>query len=114
MSERDEKSARMKRVSDDSALIEGELNSENAAEFESFLRSIEADSETIRLDLATLDIEDGVALATTINALRELRARFSRVIVLRAPQLLGHNLYRLGLLESIELVDMREDEPSGF
>ncbi|MEW6208161.1 MAG: STAS domain-containing protein [Acidobacteriota bacterium] len=114
MSESDEKAVRLAQVSDDAAVIEGELNSENAAEFESFLRSIETDSETIRLDLGGLDIEDGVALATAINALRELRARFSRVIVARAPQIVGHNLYRLGLLESIELVDMREDEPSGF
>lgn len=114
MNERDEKTLRMRRTSDDSALIEGELNSENAVEFESFLRSIEARGETIRLDVGGLDIEDGVALATAINALRELRARFTRVIVERAPQIVGHNLYRLGLLESIELVDMREDEPSGF
>lgn len=111
MSESDEKSLRVERASDDSALIEGELNSENAAQFESFLRTIEAHSKTITLDFAALDIEDGVALATAINALRELRARAARVIVRGAPQLLGHNLYRLGLLESIELVDMREDEP---
>ncbi len=113
MSESDEKSLRIEQACCDSVVIEGELNSENAIEFDSFLRSLEA-HRTITLDLAGLDIEDGLALATAINALRELRARSARVIVARAPQLLGHNLYRLGLLESIELVDMREDEPSGF
>jgi anti-anti-sigma regulatory factor len=114
MSESDEQSLRIERTSDDSAVIEGELNSENAAEFESFLRSVETQGKTFTLDLTACDIEDGAALTVAVNALRELRARFSRVIVARAPQLLGHNLYRLGLLESIELVDMREDEPSGF
>lgn len=111
MSRSDEKSVWIGRAYDGSIMTEGELNSENAIEFESFLRTVEAHSKTITLDLLALDIEDGVALATTVNALRELRARAARVIIRGAPQLLGHNLYRLGLLESLELVDMREDEP---
>ena len=68
------------------------------------------------LDLHGLDIEDGVALATCINSLRELRARTSGLVLRGAPQMLGHNLYRTGMLEgprAVELIEMRLDEPSG-
>jgi anti-anti-sigma factor len=116
MSEGYEKSARISAcASDGLAMIEGDLDTENASQLESFLRAVTTDSDqTITLDLTGLDIEDGVAVATVINALRELRARSARLVVRGAPQILGHNLYRVGLLESMEIVDMREDEPAGF
>lgn len=102
----------------DTAKIEGELSRENIAEFQSHMRAINSDaSRAITLDLSALDIEDGIALATMINALRELNARAAKLTVQGAPQMLGHNLYRIGLLDgprAIELIDMREDEPAGF
>jgi len=99
-------------------IVEGDLNRDNIDEFESRMRSIRFDpGHKIILDLSALDIEDGLTMATTINALRELRSRTSGLILKGAPQMLGHNLYRVGLLNgpaAIVLVDMREDEPAGF
>lgn len=95
-------------------LIEGELTEANRDEFARHLDGLVADAgREIRLDLYGLDIEDGLALATAINSLRRLRARGARLILEGAPQMLCHNLYRVGLLGDnlIELVDMRRDEP---
>jgi anti-anti-sigma regulatory factor len=102
----------------ESVVVEGELNESNAGEFERRLRGLAVRADgTITLNLLSLDIEDGIAVATAVNSLRELRARSARLVVECAPQILGHNLYRVGLLDgaaAIELIDMRQDEPSGF
>jgi anti-anti-sigma regulatory factor len=99
-------------------MIAGDLSEANAIEF---ARQIDALSvkpnSALTLNLHGLDIDDGVALATVVNVIRRLRARVSRLILIGAPQMLGHNLYRVGLLgddHGIELVDMRQDEPAGF
>ena len=95
-------------------IIEGELTEANAEEFERRMNElIQKPQREITLDLYGLDIEDGVALATFINWLRACDAR---LILKGAPQMLGHNLYRVGLLDScaIALIDMRLDEPSGI
>jgi anti-anti-sigma regulatory factor len=103
---------------DEPVIIEGDLTHHNAAEFERLMRALNADSgRVIVLDLSGLDIDDGVALATAINSLRDLRDRSAKIILKGAPQMLGHNLYRLGLLDgggAVELIDMRLDEPTGF
>ena len=107
-----------------SIMIEGELTEANAKEFEQRMSMLFADSDSevtlsnreVTLELYGLDIDDGIALATAINSLRQLRARAARIILKGAPQMLCHNLYRVGLLDdggAIELVDMRLDEPSG-
>jgi anti-anti-sigma regulatory factor len=102
----------------ESVIIEGDLSSDNAAQFEQQLRALNARSNrAMVLDLSGLDIDDGVALATIINSLRELGNRSAKIILRGAPQMLGHNLYRVGLLEgagAVELIDMRLDEPAGF
>jgi anti-anti-sigma regulatory factor len=99
-------------------IIEGDLSVDNAAEFERRMLALKTESgRAIRLNLSGLDIDDGVALATAINALRELRNRSAKIILTGAPQILGHNLYRVGLLagsRAVELIDMRIDEPAGF
>jgi anti-anti-sigma regulatory factor len=104
--------------SEGATLVEGDLREQNASDFESGVRTlvVEADNPVI-LDLHGLDIEDGVALTTCINSLRDLRARSIGLVLRGAPQILGHNLYRTGLLggsRAIELIDMRLDEPGGF
>ncbi|MGA9768525.1 MAG: STAS domain-containing protein [Blastocatellia bacterium] len=95
-------------------MIEGELTEANAEEFARRMNELVQKPQCeITLDLYGLDIEDGVALATFINW---LRARVARIVLKGAPQMLGHNLYRVGLLDSdhIVLIDMRLDEPSGI
>jgi anti-anti-sigma regulatory factor len=98
-------------------VVEGDLREQNAADFESRVRTLVVETDgSVTLDLRGLDIDDGVALATCINSLRELRARTSGLVLLGAPQMLGHNLYRTGMLEGpggVRLIDMRLDEPSG-
>ena len=99
-------------------LVAGDLTEENASSFLSQVRSLVLGPDgSVILDLRELDIEDGVALAACINSLRELRTRVNKLVLRGASQMLGHNLYRTGMLDgpsAIELVDMRLDEPSGF
>jgi anti-anti-sigma regulatory factor len=108
----------VERVAGKWASLEGDLSEANVSEFEARLSSLEVDGgAAFTLDLSGLDIDDGVAAATAVSCLRELRARALRLVLTGAPQILGHNLYRVGLLEgagAIELVEMRLDEPSGF
>jgi hypothetical protein len=108
-------------IKDKRMSIEGDLTEANATEFEKRMHEFGAkavgDEMTERiLEMSRLDIEDGVALVTALNSLRQLRARSSALVVSGAPQILGHNLYRAGMLDgsaAVGLVDMRLDEPSG-
>ncbi len=97
--------------------VEGEWRAHNVADLEACLHRLGllADQE-IALDFSACDIEDGIAIVTCINALRHLQARAKRLTLVGAPQMLGHNLYRVGLLRgegAIHLVDMRNDEADG-
>lgn len=70
----------------------------------------------VELDLTELEIADASGALAAVEAIRALAAVAQPVVIRGAPQLLGHNLYRAGLLETgsrIELIDMREDEPYG-
>ncbi len=96
--------------------IEGELNQANAAVFEQQIAALEINPDGVALDLIEFDVGDGIAIATAINAIRHLLKRTKKVKLIGAPQILCHNIYRVGLLETgthIELVAMREDEPYG-
>lgn len=98
-------------------VIEGELNFANAEAFEKALAALEVEANgKLVLDMFGFDVDDGVGVATAINALRDLLKRVGRLQLTSAPQILCHNLYRVGLLDAnttIELVDMRQDEPYG-
>jgi|SRR5689334_2760752 len=99
------------------AHIEGDLTASNAEAFAGCLLALDPDARgEIRLDLRALDIDDGAALAVAVNVLRQLCERTAKLILIGAPQMLCHNLYRIGLLggNHLELVDMRQDEPAGF
>jgi anti-anti-sigma regulatory factor len=102
---------------DGAIIIEGDLNHENAEAFRQALGLLKAepDSKTV-LDMSGFDVDDGIGVAIAINALRDLLERAGWVQLIGAPQILGHNLYRVGLMganTTIELIDMREDEPYG-
>lgn len=103
--------------SDGVLVVEGELNHLNAEAFQRTLDllNVEPSSEIV-FAMFAFDVDDGIAVVTAINALRDLLKRVSRLKLTRAPQILCHNLYRVGMLETgkaIELIDMREDEPYG-
>jgi anti-anti-sigma regulatory factor len=115
--ENQESTLQLSRRSDGAIVIEGELDHRNAVDFQGTLESlkVEPNSEIV-LELFGFDVEDGIAVVTAINALRDLLKRVSKLTLIGAPQMLCHNLYRVGLLEStsaIELLAMREDEPYG-
>src|ERR1041384_1619844 len=98
-------------------IIEGDLTASNADEFARCLLVLNPEARgEITLDLRGLDIDDSAAIAVAVNAIRQLCARISKLILISAPQMLCHNLYRIGLLAGghLELVDMRQDEPAGF
>ena len=68
-----------------SVVVEGELTEANAKEFEQRMSMLFADSDSevtlsnreVTLELYGLDIDDGVALATTINSRRRCFATIS-------------------------------------
>ena len=97
--------------------VECELSEENAAEFEEAFRALQIESHgTTIMNMSAFDVTDGVGVATAINAIRHLLERTEKISIIAAPQILAHNLYRVGMLEAdsrIELVDMREEEPYG-
>lgn len=99
-------------VDDDSLTIAGDLTRHNGSLLVHWLQTQPAFS---RVDLSELDIEDGVAAAEAVNAIRLLHRRVDSLELVSAPQLLAHNLYRTGLLldAGIVLRAMREDEAYG-
>ena len=103
---------------EESVSLVGDLNEQNADTFSADAAKLGVGARgSITLNLCSFDVDDGVALATCINVLRELRGRVNKLVLRGAPQILGHNLYRVGMLDgssAIELVEMRLDEPSGF
>lgn len=99
------------------AILEGDLTANNADEFARGLLQLTPDARgEITLDLRGLDIDDGAAIAVAVQAIRQLGSRTSKLILIGAPQMLGHNLYRIGLLTggAVELVDMRRDESAAY
>ena len=107
---------RLERDTRGSIKIAGELNSLNADAFAADVQRLtEHEDGPLTLDFSNLDCDDGIALATCVSVLRDLRGRRSRLLLRGASQMLAHNLYRVGALEgsrAIELVDTRLDEPS--
>jgi hypothetical protein len=99
------------------AHFEGDLSEHTAPGFERLMIEINSEPRgVVMLDFSALDIEDGVSLAVAINSLRLICSRSSKLLIRGAPQMLGHNLYRTGMLGAcgqIELVEMRLDEPAG-
>jgi hypothetical protein len=98
------------------ARVEGDLTAANVGSFREFLLALAPNphGEAI-LDLLALEIDSGEAMAEGVTAIRELASRTSRLVLLGAPQMLCHNLYRIGLLDgNITLAEMRQNEPSAF
>ena len=107
----------LRRLEDGALEVEGDLTREGALELLQRLESLPAAAGgTVTLDLYGLEVTDGVAAALAVDGIRALLRRGLRVVLRGAPQVLGHVLYRVGLLEegeSLELVELRQDEPYG-
>ena len=95
--------------------LSGELTRRVVGEFEQLLHHLDVPAGSLRIELAEFEIADGMAAVAAVNAVRRL-AIGRRVVLVEAPQILGHNLYRVGALEgdtAITLEAMREDEAYG-
>ena len=66
---------------------------------------------TVCLDLEELDLPDGVAVAETVNALREILNTGRHLEIHFSPQMLAHTLYKSGMLENgrVTLIDPVEE-----
>ena len=82
--------------------VEGEITDDCAARFRDAL--VAAGQPTPTLDLLDLDLEDGVAVAESVNAVRLLLAHHGGLTLRFAPQMLAHTLYKIGMLRSGQLV----------
>ncbi len=67
--------------------------------------------ERIELDMCELELDDGSAVAETVNAIRDL-LEVAPVVVHNAPHMLAHTLYKTGMLagERLQLATPRADE----
>ena len=84
--------------------------------FESGISQQPVQAREVLIELYEFDILDGVAATAAVNAVRVLLERCGKVTLIGAPQILAHNLYRVGMLADdgpIRLLDMREDEAYG-
>lgn len=60
-----------------------------------------------------MELTDGPSVTRMVEAARFLLKRHDRLRLFRAPQMLAHSIYRLGMLEGdsrIELIEPREEE----
>lgn len=64
------------------------------------------------LHLYGLDIESGLATAAWHDVVRRLRERHGHVVLVEAPQMLAHSLYKVGDLQDgrIRLIGPRTDD----
>lgn len=69
----------------------------------------------LQLDLLQLDLLDTGSVLGMHKLLRSLANRFRPLIILHAPQILAHTLYRAGDLQrpGLSLVEPRQEEPYG-
>jgi len=66
----------------------------------------------LRLELYGLDLDSGQAVVTWHEVVRRLRDRTGHLVLVDAPQMLAHSLYKVGDLTDgrIELVEPRMDD----
>ena len=78
-------------------------------------RHIDTGAGCLDIDLTDLDDLDGQSVAVMVDIVRHALDGGVRVAVHRAPQMLAHTFYKIGLLSQpqFELIDPRQDEPYG-
>ncbi len=97
-------------------VVEGTVPSGSGAAFANALlqagRGVVVAWGSLEIDLLDLELQTGVTVAETVNAIRALTEWHNEIRLHSAPQMLAHTLYKAGLLEEgdIQLVDPREDE----
>ena len=96
-------------------VIGGELALESCTGLQEYwARHIEP-RQQVEIELEDLDTDDAHGLAVLINLLKKTLEGGSRVTLYHSPQMLGHSLYKNGLLREgsgLTLVEPRRREPS--
>ena len=66
------------------------------------------------LDLVDLEIEEGLSMVRTLHSIRQHLQSGFHLTLRRPPQMIAHNLYRIGLLNHplLHLESVRMEEPS--
>lgn len=72
-------------------------------------------TDTLELHLGEMDISDGTAMAGFTRLLTDALDRGCQLTLIESPQLLVHNLYRVGRYPHprLTVIDMREEEAYG-
>ena len=97
------------------ARLEGELETASCTCLRNFWELRLAGHARIELDLSGAEVGDGQGVAELVGLVRDA-LQAGRTVVLRAsPQIVAHNLYRVGLLThpGLTLHDTRQEEPYG-
>jgi ABC-type transporter Mla MlaB component len=99
----------------DTLVIFGDFDGEIAARVAEHVRSMPLPpGDTLTVEMGELDLDDGVSVAELVNAIRTLIGRGRHLVLIEAPQMLAHTLYKVSMLDTqpITLVRPREDEGS--
>ncbi len=95
--------------------LSGTLERDTIAGLNLALARLSPPGGAIAVELDAFEIADGLAAVAMVNLIRHIAAT-RHVTLCNAPQLLGHNLYRVGALAAggmIELRALRDEEPYG-
>ncbi len=91
--------------------FEGDLEGSAAKKALAQIDGVPAGSGPLVLEMTDAEVEDAQACAALSASIREAAIRIGDVVVLGAPQVLAHTLYRLGALSSgaIQLIEPRDE-----
>jgi anti-anti-sigma regulatory factor len=93
--------------------LKGVVDADVAALFLEELASLSTSDAPITIDMRQAELEDATLIGALVDQIRQAALRSGRVQLLEPPQVLAHNLYRVGALEgdsTIQLVDPRESD----
>ena len=96
--------------------VKGDLTHFEIAELSKAVSSrLNADIRDLEVNLADCDIDESIALIETINWLRDVLSKGLFVTLIEPPQLLAHDLYRVGhLLPGTKLTLVRPRNEIGY
>jgi ABC-type transporter Mla MlaB component len=91
--------------------LTGDLTPEDAAQLNNVLNVVQG----LTLNLADSDIPTGTAMAALVRVLKDALVAGRSIELQSPPQLLVHNLYRVGMHphQHLKVLDLRTEEPYG-
>jgi anti-anti-sigma regulatory factor len=92
--------------------LKGVVDYDVAALFLEELAGLGLMDAPVTIDMREAELEDATLIGALVDQIRQAAARAGRIQLLEPPQVLAHNLYRVGALEgdsTIQLVDPRDE-----